>query len=170
MGFFGANEITILQQDAEFNDAQIKALPTTGIDVVAALGENKVALAIASLWKSSIVAAYTNIDANQAALSLMWGAGLVPATAAVLDDATSGHVDLTLLLGTIGSFLAVCPAAGSFGENWGSLVGQTYNTGTVTAINAALKARLNNSGSGDLTGGHASNVLKVSVFYAIIDV
>lgn len=146
------------------NNAQIKALPTTGIEVVAAQGSDKILLPANVIYSSTIVVAYDNLSL-QSYVGIFWGDN-IPAAAVVLNDDTDGFADLTVLfgLGGVGSFQAI--GAGN------QLL--SVNAGVMAAIagassafaNKPLKIKASNI-DGNYTEGHDDNELNVSFSYLI---
>jgi hypothetical protein len=129
-------------------NAQIKALPTTGITVVAAQGAHLMIqpVTIACLVDTT-AGAYTNIDAL-AALDLEMGAVLY-----------SGTLPITTPFGSAGITPAIIQTMEASSN---SLAGAGL-------ANAALTVNVNNEGDGPLTGGHDSNSLIVTVAYLVVN-
>lgn len=142
-----------------FTDAQIKALPTVPQTVIAAPGAGRAIFAMPALVQPCLVslsldwtADYTNIDA-----ALTIGFAL-----------TGGLVYCDLLNAASKQFLAwgadvmwqISPAdvqaTGSDIQNWTDFE------------NKPLVLNIKNGAAGNLTGGNAANVLKVTVFYCIV--
>lgn len=144
------------QATVTLTDAQIKALPTTAITLVAAPGANKVILPVAVVAVVNTAAgAYTT---NDATWTLTTGdatyASLPVPMSNVLSGTTPRNVHFTLTDHGIGG-----------GDYEGALIG----TG-IPSANAALKVIDDYLGASDYTDGHPTNTAKVSVAYLVLDV
>lgn len=125
-------------------DAQIKALPTTPVQIVAAPGADKVAVVQACLLSvNTMGGAYTNF-ASGVMTCVMGGSNVVD------------NVSSDTLLDSEQEIVWHLPA-----QEWGAEA--------ANAINQSIQL----SGSdvaGDFTGGDPANTLTVTVFYTIVDV
>lgn len=143
-------------------DAQIKALPTTPITVLAAPGANKIVFPLAAWYRLEWHADYSDIN-GACALHLKVGTSevLIP-------------IDNSLGFMTVNNLLAD-------GESASAWVGSYHGTDIVSGnpygvsgytdgdiVNKSILFSATNGGS-DFTGGHASNTLKVTVYYMIVD-
>lgn len=137
-------------------DGQIKALPTTSVTIIPAPGANKVILPIAAFYWLTWHADYATIDA---AVSFALGN-----IAGSLQES----------LGQVSGLLAS-------GESAGAVVGPGLQVGsnrvmglsgmlTSDIVNQPLILSALNNTSGNFTGGDASNVLTVTVLYAVISI
>lgn len=150
-------------------NAQIKALPTTGITVVAAPGPGFWLSVLAVDYSSDFTAgAYTNIDATYSDLHVGWGSEYAggylvddSATTPVLTDVTDlfGNTTQGIVQGV--RYSDCVPVAGAAGYV------RAYPILRSTVANGALTVKMDNNGSGDLTGGNAANSLKVTVLYVV---
>ena len=144
------------QATVELTDAQIKALPTTRIEVVPAPGSDKVLVFDSAVLISSIVAHYTNMQSMDTDT-----AGTLSITASDGDDmivsalARSGWVLLS-------SRLAFLPAQMDPTPNTAWLLGTLDSSG-----NKGFYLQAYNSG--DFTGGDPANLLRVSITYRILN-
>lgn len=153
-------------------NAQIKALPTTPITLISAPASgywNHVLSASYRLQAGS--GAYTNINATYSALVVQTASDNWLVTPIVNDSGS------TPALGRVSTFLGVAADylvhAGEYvegadsssgGADWGIPSAEAL-TSDFNGI--ATELALDNNGSGDLTGGHASNTLKVTVYYIV---
>lgn len=148
------------------NDANIKALPTTPYQLVAAPGIGKrIAIIWADLDLNTLGAAYTNID------DLAWGSFQLGGV-----DVTNYLMDSSGVVGTrIGDFFGVSqlaqtvmlPLIGLNIANWGAPV--TEITGnTALLLNVPLNLFVDNNGAGNFTGGNGANSLIINVLYMIL--
>lgn len=160
-------------------DAQIKALPTTAITLVAATGAGFLARLIAapSLHLISTSGAYTNINSTYAALVVSYTDNAGPwASNAVLNDNTTTPAvsQFASFLGTTTDKLAwlsvpnVYAIDGAGAVEW-TVNGSNTDPGPTMSVveNKALVLSMDNNGSGNLTGGNAANSLKVTIYYVV---
>lgn len=150
---------------------QIKALPTTAIEIVAAPGANKVIFPIAAwLHLLNWAADYGNIG-DASVLGVEYD-GTANSPLSVLMESVNGEVSNLLVdsashpgfLGIKNRVNTVLPTVVT-----PSGVGQFVDDpGT---INKSLKLYAVNSGSatGNFNGGDAANTLKVLVYYVVVD-
>lgn len=128
-------------------DAQIKALPTTPVQILAPQGANKIAWVIGAFVNFKPVSPYSNFDFS---VSLKVGP---PSPADIWQNCS--NADLIL-----GSSVA-------FDKQMGTNVGQGSANSDV--VNKATEIRADNGGSGNFTGGNAGNSLAVTILYTVID-
>jgi hypothetical protein len=133
-------------------NAQILALPTTPVVVVAAPGSNFAISVLAAHFVTNYTSVYTNAAATLEAQ-------LLPSVVACFIRA-------------LGLFNSTTRRIARFPVAYGYLIAiSTSITGDYGARsgsdNTALTFSVNNQGSGDFTGGHAANTLKVTVLYTI---
>lgn len=167
-------------------DAQIKALPTTPITLVAAPGAGFFLQPLrAVLICDASGGVYTNINAN-AYLNLRRNDWSVDSFAYLVNGNGGGLIDTTLT--DVTDFLAAVSknlwvplpyangqesgvGAGIAWENgWGPMANHS-TTSTIydvtDAENEAIVISAENQGSGNFTGGHAANTLTVRIYYTI---
>lgn len=141
-------------------DAQIKSLPTSPVAIVPAPGAGKsIFLVAAFVSVNSAGGAYSNIDVGFSGLVVGHGNY---ATIASIYINTSGFLETAhkkSALVTVGSV-----------NDGGGLPPWSQVSFTSLLENAALYFIGDNSSSGNFTGGHASNTLKVTVWYVEVDV
>ncbi len=154
LGLFQKKVITL-------TNAQIKALPTTSIEIIPAPGANKVicapivttGAALASLFLHW-AADYTNINTNLALKFKLGTSGVSVQFLSIISKA---------LLVTGGLNFLFVPSQGDIDST-------SISNDPDTRVNKAISLSIDNMGSGDLTGGDAANTLTVTVYYTIIDV
>lgn len=148
-------------------DAQIKALPTTEVEIVAAPGADKMIYPVyfIAIITTAAGGEYTNISAD-AYINLETDTGhygiITGNHAGVLNGVSRS-------LGTadnVGLVLAGPMQNGYYSSNFGALIPDDTQT-IISLGNKAL--RLNMVNSGNLTGGNAANTLKVTVYYTVVD-
>jgi hypothetical protein len=156
-------------------DAQIKALPTTPIQLVAAPGSGyRIRLFGVTMRADTVAGAYTNLDATYAAIEVKYagdGLWLVPA---IVDDHSFSPAleELTNFLGTAadqvwdGDNSSIGVDSGGAAGALEYVIGRRIPVANVE--NKAIQISLDNNGSGALTGGNAANTLDVDVYYAVV--
>lgn len=152
-------------------DAQIKALPTTPITLIAAPPSGyRIKVLSASLVSSFAAGVYTNIDATYAACSLFYlgDFGQWPTQAIVDDVGYSGATRFTAFFGNttrrvvdVTSFYDAA-SDGAAGLQWVL----AYHEPRASMLATALAIGMDNDGTGNLTGGNAANTLRVTVYWA----
>jgi hypothetical protein len=152
----------MLSVQGTLTDAQIKALPTTPITLVAAPGAGMMLYPVmAFIDVKTTSGAYTNIS-DGAALTIEIGGYGNGQT--IADDASLGLSALTDLIGVASRrFQPLGPAYEDILAAYGTL---TYSAPTASVENGAAALRMYNTG-GNLTGGHASNSMRVTLLYLV---
>jgi hypothetical protein len=158
-------------------DAQIKALPTTPVSVVAAPGSGlRIKILGATMRVNQAAGAYTNVNTTYAVIALTHtsAAGDWVAQGPVNDSSMAAGA-LTIATNFLNSttpqfYDFTVPALFPYGKGAQSgLVG--WNTSGNFAItdsaNVAVFLSMDNNGSGVLTGGNASNSGAVTIYYAV---
>lgn len=143
---------TILSHTVTLTDAQVKALPTTAVEIVPAPGADLVIVPILAFLFLTQPSIYTNVSAN-ASFNLVW-----PSAGDATIYADAG------LLSSDPSFVALHGA--SF-DNGGSQYGFAFDS---AIVNKKLSIDGNNPAMGNFTGGGAGNSLRVTVLYTVVDV
>lgn len=151
-------------------NAQIKALPTTGITIVTAPSSGLRVKPLAATLKAVIVGAYTNINTTSAALTIEVNSDTWLTVGVINDSTTTPHLTMvTDLLAATGTWvmdlptpLALVPVTTTKG--W---VIPQIAVGSTAFDGVAATLMFDNNGSGNLTGGNASNSLTVTFYYAL---
>lgn len=158
----GTQIARIAHRTVRLTNAQIKALPTTAIELVPDPGRSKVIqflFGFASLTYGG--AAYTNLT-DGAHLDLVLGASTLVATPVLQKSAESNTSLAQLLAGT--HVVSLSPLTKSSASLASAVA---VPTGYSATRHAALNVTLTGN-SGDLTGGHADTVLDITVYYAVV--
>jgi hypothetical protein len=121
-------------------DAQIKALPTTAIQIVAAPGAGKVIAPLTAIILTEITTEYTNVN-SPSMLVIAEGAASVFDTDA--DDRALYFPDADIV--------------------------QLSTLASVTRMENTALSILSSNELGNFTGGNAANTLKVTVYYMVVD-
>jgi hypothetical protein len=157
-------------------DAQVKALPTTPITLVAAPGAG---LYIAWAWVEVLAlfsaAAYTNVNASFSLMKAAFSSGARPSIPVVNHSGTSpAMTGLTRLFGAANRHTRLAPYLQSISRTSGehfvlaAIADGTVGVDAVSDIaNNALQLSMDNNGSGNLTGGNAANSMKCRVCFTV---
>lgn len=159
-GSGGGGSSLLHQAVVTLTDAEIKASPTTPIVVVAAQGADTIIIPVSVVAVlDSAGGAYTNLD--------------VTGMRAYLSIATSPLSTLyfELDLGAFGSAAADSVLLGGLAMSivTSTAAGWTWPSDVATLANVPLVLKMDNGGSGDLTGGDAANTLQITVAYLTYD-
>jgi hypothetical protein len=149
---------------AVLTNAQIKASPTTPIQIIPAPGPGKSIWPLYAVMRLAWVADYTNIHAQ---CRLRFLSTAIELLLPVREDDTNTSVSGLLAAGASSS--AFTPASFGVIQASGLPYAQSWNFDTDT-VNAALNFSATNDVSGNFTGGNAGNELIITVVYTIIDV
>ena len=163
-GSGGGGASIIQSATVTLTDAQIKALPTTGVEIVAAQGVNTIINPLNAVIVFNWAADYTNIDG----------------ACQLFIQADSGNSTLDFLRQADGNVVSDFFANGSStfiniqsNQKVANINGNTTVANSPAFIsdfeNQGLSIKINNGASGNLTGGNAANTLKVTVYYTVVD-
>ena len=159
----GTVEVNVLKTTTTLTDAQVKALPTTSVTVVAASGAGSAILPLFVHLHCAAAADYTNIDAG-CVMELNNGAGF-----GTLDQALASSVSGLLAPGDPADPL------NAFVSTTQRQRGATVTAGLANIYdsdidNKPLILRVTNGAAGNFTGGDAANVLTVTTYYVVVPV
>lgn len=154
------------QATVTLTNDQIKALPTTGIQIVAAPGANKMIIPAVGIHVLNAPVAYTNVNAD-AALHLEYTSGLLASNIGAAGDGI--YLDAASATPLFGTFTTRLED----GYPVASTIGDVTGNGLSSAVNNALRIKASNpyptNVAGNFTGGNAANTLWVSVTYYVLD-
>lgn len=145
----------------ELTDAQVKALPTTGIEIIPAPGAGKQVIVVGGGYFSKLTSGYTNISANS---TIFLDTNGQHNSTVIGDDAADSVTGVTTFLASGEHFVPI-------GANHaiGTAFGITLGKAATTQANKAVNIKASNSG-GNFTGGNAANKVAITVYYDIVDV
>jgi hypothetical protein len=142
------------------SDAQIKALPSTPITFVSALGANK--QIIPTLWiiRSQLTAAYTNVSLTlgDTTINVSIG-GAVPFS----------YLRHQILQNTSPETIVAPPQTVAYTDELNDWATRPRILSGYDQVNTPLTVESFNVG-GDFTGGHADNEILMSITYMVLDV
>lgn len=166
-GTGSASGAAILRAVVTVTNTQYKALPTTGIEIVAAPGVGfRIVLLQAYLLADFAAGAYTGASAASSWLNLQLGTGGSVSSFIANDNAAS---TVLAFLSTFNdgtkktAVLLPQQDTSDTAEEWGILATPITN---YTGDNMNLRIKVTNSGV-DFGGGNAANTLRVTAYYTI---
>jgi hypothetical protein len=158
-------------------NAQIKALPTTPITLIAAPGSGYIIkLLAATVVVNTTAGAYTNIDTTYCAVpqfSHVSGGLWLATPAAINDDSlTTDMTYATTVLGSTAKRVLHCVVPVQVAADQGSTSGAEgivfSNVTNAASDFENLPVLLDAyNGSGDFTGGNAANTMRVTAYYTV---
>jgi hypothetical protein len=154
---------TVYVASRTLTNAEIKALPTTGIELVPAQGVNTLCVPVSyKVYLDNSAGGYTNCaDAN-------WDLYSDDVAAAVAADALTAAWPLGVPLAAPSIYGYTFPCQGALYPGSGTFAGQTFGLSTVLANKGiVIKDKWNGS---DYTGGHNSNTAKIIIHYTVDEV
>jgi hypothetical protein len=158
----GAAEQTVYSRTTTLTDAQIKALPTTSIELVPAPG---VGQAIMPMFALLLLDTTVNYYDNVAATAILQVDRLNPLDEAKMGAGATGSVSGLLQAGA--PYYAVLllkqiqPTVNT-AHMYGSM-------GSSDDLQDAIFLRATNGAAGNFTQGHANNVMEVTLHYTVVD-
>jgi hypothetical protein len=147
----------------KLTNAQVLALPTTAVEIVAAPGAGKILVPFLAWWYVNWTADYTNIDPT-AQVGIEFGSAAASSLAPFIETANKGNQVSNLLADGAShhAFMGVMTYASSLGGITAG-IGQAVDEPAFT--DAALNVFATNGAAGDFTGGDAANEIQVTVYY-----
>lgn len=151
--------------EVTLTNAQVLALPTTAIQIVAAIPDGIIYLLFAHA-RMEWVADYTNIDAGSLINLSIGGSDTVWPLRQGIGSSVSALLAGGGPDGTHAFFSPRFANGAALSDSFGALA----NFYDADLVNLPLKISLNNGAAGDLTGGDAGNSLTVQAVYMILPV
>lgn len=147
-----------MKETLTLTNAQIKALPTGAIDIVAAPGPGQMNQFILGIIEIDTQAgAYTNVNASAAIqFQLAPNGNATPITPLIPLD---GYLDAA---GTALNSVLQDPTNTGFGNSFLADVGISFE-------DLSIGVWVANGGDGNFTGGNEANTMKITVIYDVID-
>lgn len=162
----------VRRKSVTLTNAQVKALPTTAIAVLSAPGSGYWYNVLAVSYSANFAAAaYTNINTTYADLRVQYTGTNDFVGGYVVNDSAASPV-LDHITNLFGNALAGLVPGVPYSEGF-SLAGAdpeyVVKSPTLWSVvnNVGLEVKMDNNGSGALTGGDAANTLKVTVYYIV---
>jgi hypothetical protein len=161
--------VAVRSKTITLTNAQIKALPTTSIEVVPAPGAGKMLMFhSAHLLCDATAGVYTNIDGAGGYMSIRY-TGQGDISTLLVKDSGVGATAFSLggLVEQAGNvrWATLTPYHAGADASYGLIA-----NGDAVQENTGFSVRFRNYSNGDLTGGHADNYMRVTVNYSVIDV
>lgn len=157
-------EVTVYELSTTLTDAQIKALPTTPIELVEAPGDGKVIKFQGAIIVTNFVSGYTNITAATGANDSCAFLCVLGNFATELSNYANNN---SILTDNVRRGATLTPQQ-YYRDGQSTFVLEERVWALDDMMNLPLNLACYNN-AGDFTGGHASNTLKVTVFYSIVD-
>lgn len=149
----------------ELTNAQIKALPTTGIEIVAAQGPGKLIVPVITvLHVDTAAGAYTNVSGDASSFARLWYG--VNDFASLRTDRGLAGFDLTSVF-VNGRVTVFSPMLLVGTSSPPAIVAPDIYAGS-DIINEPIVLKVNNT-DGDFTGGNAANSMQVVCNYIVVD-
>lgn len=154
---FPASAVVPCQASVTLNDAQIKALPTSGgVEIVARVGAANLIELVSLSYSTALVADYTNLDV----------------TASITINYDGGNADIQGLVGVRDASVADL-LTGAGADAFGLVPVEDFNlylsthSGGVGYRNTRIEVEAANGALGDFTDGDPANTFTVSFLYFI---
>lgn len=163
-GIDNVSEIGMIKKTSvTLTNAQIKSLPTTSIEMVAAV-PGSIHLPWFGTISTHIESIYTNISATHA-INIWNGSSGSLELSPVLNYSGS-FAGVTAILGFTGDLAVMIPPAANFSTDWGSIVPLIDGFNLSANLNTSIILASDNSGA--YTGGNANNTLTATLWYTTL--
>ena len=161
----GDAEQVTYSRTTTLTDAQVKALPTTGIEILPAPDAGTIRDWTRIIVSSNLTAAYTNVDAGCVIQVRYGAAGFLQEyyNSGTYFDASFVS---SLLNSTTDTVLTILPVLDAGEPTLGSQPLASY---PYADLQDSLLFKITNNAAGNFTGGNSANVVKVTVIYSIVE-
>jgi hypothetical protein len=161
----GDVQIPVFKSIKTFTDAQIKAIPTTPLDIVDAQGANKIIIPISCVGILKVPGGVSDFYTNNTDAVWYLKLNRQASNIAVVQQALGGGSVTSTIINFSLPVLSYI-VGGSFDATVASNWDATEDQGD---LNKPLKLYGDYLGGSDYTGGNAANELKVTTCYMVID-
>lgn len=164
----GGSSTAPLKATVTLTDTQIKALPSTAVNLIAAPGAGKIIVPVSATVVTDFSSGnYTNVSTGDGWMFISHNTNHIWAYFAV-NDTMVGIDDLDAWATTAKLYTELVPWQRTDNVNAWYMLGKWY-VQDANLVNAPLTIKADNQGTGNFTGGHANNIMRFVIYYTIED-